>query len=301
MSEPGVCEALEDYLEYLSLEKSLAARTIAAYRGDLEDFAAWTAGMGADPASAGERLLSAYTAHLSSLGLGPRSIGRKMSSLRGFFSYLAGEGQRPDNPMEGRAMPKLPSKLPDVLSPSDAAALVEAFGGDTPLSTRNRSMLETAYGCGLRESELIMLTLDRVSLAEGWVRPLGKGGRERFVPLGGSARKWLGDYLAGARDALLGACRSRVLYLGRGGRPLSRMAVWKIVRQAALLAGITARVHPHTLRHSFATHLLEGGADLRVVQELLGHADIRTTGIYTDIDRTWLAQVVRTCHPRSGL
>jgi integrase/recombinase XerD len=223
-----------------------------------------------------------------------------MSALRGFFTYLTGEGQRADNPMERAVMPKLPSTLPDVLSPSDAAALVEAFDDSTPLSTRNRSMLETAYGCGLRESELITLTLERASLAEGWVRPLGKGGRERFVPLGSSAREWLGRYLAGARDSLLGTCRSRVLYLGRGGRPLSRMAVWKIVRQAALLAGISARVHPHTLRHSFATHLLEGGADLRVVQELLGHADIRTTGIYTDIDRTWLAQVVRTCHPRSG-
>ena len=292
-------DTIRDYLDYAALEKSLSRATISAYSTDLASAAEWFADRGTGLPDADARSIAEFAASLGGSGLSPSSVRRKLSVLRGYFDYLASEGLRADNPVEGTASVKIPDRLPDVLSPVAAAALVEAFDGATAVSTRNRAMLELAYGCGLRESEVTGLTTDRLSLEESTVRPLGKGGRERLLPLGGPAVSWLSRYMGAPRLELLRGRPSRFVFVGRGGRPLSRMSFWNMVKKAALTAGLPATVHPHTLRHSFATHLLEGGADLRVVQELLGHADIRTTQIYTDIDRTWLVEVMKTCHPRA--
>ncbi len=292
-------ELARDYLDFIALERSLSRATVAAYRSDLEEAGAWSAGRGSVLQDCSEGDLASFSAALSSRGLAPRTVRRKLSVLRGFFSYLESEGLGGRGRVSSVASPKVPRDLPDVLTARDCALLMEAWDGEGALSLRNRAMLELGYGCGLRESEIVSLTVDRVSIEEAWVRPLGKGSRERVLPMGGPARRWTERYMLEARPLLLGHRTSRTLFLSRSGRPLSRMSVWEIVRQAALRAGLASRVHPHTLRHSFATHLLEGGADLRVVQELLGHADIRTTEIYTNIDRTWLTEVVRTCHPRS--
>lgn len=293
-------DTIRDYLDFSALEKSLSRATVAAYRSDLEEAHRWFGRTGSRLAGADAGSIAAYATALGEAGLSPVSIRRKISVLRGFFRYLEAEGLGKGNPAGELPPARVPDRLPDVLSPKAAAALVEAFDGSTAVSARNRAMLELAYGSGLRESEITGLTTDRISLEDAWVRPEGKGGRERLVPLGGAAVRWLGRFIAGPRLELLGGRSSRFVFPGRGGRPLSRMSFWNIVRRAAILSGAPLSTHPHTLRHSFATHLLEGGADLRVVQELLGHADIRTTEIYTDIDRTWLVEVMRTCHPRSG-
>ncbi len=292
-------EAVFGYLDYAALEKSLSPRTLDAYRLDLEQAAVWFEKAGTSISSAGRDEIAGYMRHLSASGLSARSIRRKLSSLRGFYGFLEGEGLRADDPSGLLRPPRTRTVLPGTLSPAEAAALVEAYGSETPLSTRNRALLEIAYGCGLRESELVDLTLDRLHLDERYLRPLGKGGRERVVPMGGPAAGWTRLYLEEARPRLAGTRVFRNVFLSARGRPLSRMTVWTIVSGAAARAGIRTGVHPHSLRHSFATHLLEGGADLRVVQELLGHADIRTTEIYTNIDRTHLGEVMRRCHPRA--
>lgn len=293
-------ETIRDFLDFSALEKSLSRATVSAYSSDLSAASGWFLERGLDPVHADSAAITGFAASLGSSGMAPASVRRKLSVLRRYYAYLESEGLRSDNPVDKAPRVKVADRLPDVLSPADAAALVEAFDGSGAVSSRNRAMLELAYGCGLRESELVGLTMDRVSLEECWIRPLGKGGKERLLPMGGPAASRLGRYLEGPRLELLAGRASRFVFVGRSGRPLSRMSFWNIVRQAALMAGVSTATHPHTLRHSFATHLLEGGADLRVVQELLGHADIRTTEIYTDIDRTWLSEVVRTCHPRSG-
>jgi integrase/recombinase XerD len=293
-------EAIYGFLDRVALEQSLSQATVEAYRNDLEQASRWFESAPRALHEASREDLVAYLGRLASLGLAPRSIRRKLSSIRCFFRHLAREGARSDDPAGMLRPPRMRSSLPSTLTVEECTSLVEAFDGTDNLSTRNRALLEMAYGCGLRESEITDLTLDRLILADGWIRPVGKGGRERLVPLGGPASRWLLLYLDGSRPGLLGGRSSRSVFLSYRGRPLTRMTVWDIVKQAALKAGLAGRVHPHILRHSFATHLLEGGADLRVVQELLGHADIRTTEIYTNIDRTYLSEVVRSFHPRSG-
>lgn len=292
-------EAVFSYLDYTALEKSLSPRTLGAYRLDLEQAARWFEKAGSSISGAGREEIAGYMRYLSASGLSPRSIRRKLSSLRGFYRFLEGEGLRADDPSGLLRPPRTRTVLPGTLTPAEAGALVEAYGDETPLATRNRALLEIAYGCGLRESELVDLTLDRLHLDDRYLRPLGKGGRERVVPMGGPAVRWTRLYLDEARPRLAGARMTRNVFVSVRGRPLSRMTVWTVVAGAAAKAGLRNRVHPHSLRHSFATHLLEGGADLRVVQELLGHADIRTTEIYTNIDRTHLGEVMRRCHPRA--
>jgi integrase/recombinase XerD len=287
------------FLDSMALERSLSPRTVDAYGRDLEEASGWFLAIGKALASANREDLASYGEHLAGKGLAVRSVRRKLSSLRAFFRFLARDGQRADDPSAFLRPPRGRPALPETLTVEQAVALVEAWSGDDRISLRNRALMELAYGCGLRESELIDLTADRVNLEEGYVRPVGKGGKERIVPLGGPARRALTAYVELGRPRLVGRKSFRNLFLSYRGRPLSRMSVWQIVSESADRAGLSGRIHPHLLRHSFATHLLEGGADLRVVQELLGHADIRTTEIYTNIDRTHLSEVVRTCHPRS--
>jgi len=244
--------------------------------------------------------LSEWVTGLSLSGLAPRTVRRKISSVKALFRYMLEEGELSEDPCRHLRGPKPGLDLPDHLTVSEAEKLLEAEPGDGPLGLRNRALLELGYGSGLRESELTDLTVDRLDMEEGFVRPLGKGSRERIVPMGEPCMGWMGRYLSEGRPRLARKGSGRTVFLSKSGRRLSRMTIWSVVRRAALRAGVSGRVHPHTLRHSFATHLLAGGADLRVVQELLGHSDIRTTEIYTSVDRTRLSEVVARCHPRGN-
>jgi len=294
-------DSCDAFLEVATLERKLSDATLAAYAADLGSACSWfeEGGRGRLAGSCAADLAE-YASWLSRSGFSPLSVRRRISTLRSFFRFLQREGLRPDNPAETLHPPAMPLRLPHAIGVEDAARLVEAWTGDTVLSVRNRALMELAYGAGLRESELAGMTVGRVHLEEALVRPLGKGSRERLVPIGGPAVRWLATYIDTARPSLLRGGGSPVLFLSYRGNPLTRMSIWDIVRGAAVTAGLQDSVHPHTLRHSFATHLLQGGADLRVVQELLGHADIRTTEIYTGVDRTFLRGVVERCHPRSG-
>lgn len=293
-------ESLDSYLEYSALEKKLASRTIKAYNNDLRCFNTWLNVNGIMLSEAAAADIAEYMAFLSSSGFSPVSITRKLSSIRGFFRFMQSSGQRIDNPTELLHSPRQPARLPHAVSVETVAALIDVWEGDSPVSIRNRALLELAYGAGLRESELTGMTVSRIYLEDALVRPFGKGSRERLVPIGGTAVRWLSLYIDTARPLLAHGKSTPVLFLTYRGNPLSRMTVWNIVRRSAEMAGIKEHIHPHILRHSFATHLLRGGADLRVVQELLGHADIKTTEIYTSVDVTYLRGIVDRYHPRSG-
>jgi integrase/recombinase XerD len=294
-------ESCDSFLEYAALERKLSDSTLSAYACDLASVSSWMEERGYSPlAQSDTGQLAEYAAWLSFRGYSALSVRRRLSTLRGFFRFLQNEGLRRDNPAETLHPPRMPLRLPHAVSVEAAQKLVEAWTGDTVLSLRNRALMELAYGAGLRESELIGMTVGRVHLEEALVRPLGKGSKERLVPIGGLAVRWLATYIDQARPFLLRGRASPFLFLSYRGNPLTRMTVWDIVREAAVKAGLGDSIHPHTLRHSFATHLLQGGADLRVVQELLGHADIRTTEIYTGVDRTYLQGVMERCHPRSA-
>jgi len=292
-------ESLDSYLEYSALEKKLASRTISAYSNDLRRFNSWLTVNGITLTEATAADITEYMAFLSSTGFSAVSIIRKLSTIRGFFRFIQSSGQRNDNPAELLHSPRQPLRLPHAVSIETVAVLIDVWKGDSPISTRNRALLELAYGAGLRESELTGITVSRIYLEEALVRPIGKGSRERLVPLGGAAVRWLSLYIDTARPLLAKGRSTPVLFLTYRGNPLSRMTVWNIVRRSAELAGVKEHIHPHILRHSFATHLLRGGADLRVVQELLGHADIKTTEIYTSVDKTYLRGIVDRYHPRS--
>ena len=294
-------ETCDGFLEYASLELKLSDNTLSAYACDLASVSSWMEERGYGSLGRCDTgQLAEYAAWLSHCGYSALSVRRRLSTLRGYYRFLQGEGCREDNPAEALHPPRMPLRLPHAVSVDAVTRLVEAWTGDTVLSVRNRALMELAYGAGLRESELTGMTVGRVHLEEALVRPLGKGSRERLVPIGGMAVRWLSSYIDHARPQLLQGRTSPVLFLSYRGNPLTRMTVWDIVREAAIAAGIGDSIHPHTLRHSFATHLLQGGADLRVVQELLGHADIRTTEIYTSLDRTYLRGVIEKCHPRSA-
>lgn len=292
-------DTFDAYLEYTALEKKLAASTVAAYQRDLVNFGEWLSVASTSAVDAAPSDIAEYVSFLSSSGYSAASVRRMLSTVRGYFRFLQVSGLREDNPAELIPSPRKSLKLPHAISVEKVKELIESWNGDSPLSIRNRALLELAYGAGLRESELTGMTVARLHLDQAMVRPLGKGSRERLVPIGGQAVRWLSEYLDRARPFLAGGSSTPVLFLTYRGNPLSRMTVWNIVRRSAEMAGLKEDIHPHTLRHSFATHLLQGGADLRVVQELLGHSDIRTTEIYTSVDRTWLRSVMDRYHPRS--
>lgn len=288
------CELIDSFLTHSVLVRSFSANTVEAYSRDLSQAAEFITDLcGADSAS-----ISQWLYHLSRQGRSPATIARKLSSLRAFFSFLLETGRIQSNPAAGLRPPAATHRMPHALSVSAVFRLIEVWNGESPLSGRNRALMELAYGSGLREGELVSLTVDRINLTDRWVRPLGKGSRERMVPLGEVSAGWLGSYLDLWRGKLASSGSGRTVFLTRNGNPLSRMTVWNIVRASADKAGLGKEIHPHSLRHSFATHLLEGGADLRVVQELLGHSDIRTTEIYTSVSRRMLSKAVEKYHPR---
>jgi len=303
VAEPSSLEAgIERFLDHLRLERGLAENTLLAYGRDLRRFRRFLQAGAADRISAvGSAAVTGFVRHLEAEGLKPRSRARALVAVRRLFAFAVAEGWCGDDPCEGVANPRLPAKLPRTLRPDETAALIDATDPDSPLGVRDRAMLELLYGGGLRVSELVGLPLSAVDRRAGWLRVVGKGGRERVVPVGEPALRALDDYLEAGRPALLAgrADRHYALFVTRRGRGMTRQNFFALLRKLARKAGIPSeRVSPHVLRHAFATDLLEGGADLRAIQSMLGHADLATTQIYTHVSRARLRDTVERHHPR---
>ncbi len=290
-------ELIERFCEALWAEDGLADPTLAAYHSDLLGVARMLAPMQTT-------LLQAQTPDLALVlagrrALAARSLARLHSAIRRFYRWAARERLRPDNPSEGLARPKIGRGLPKSLSEDEVERLLQAPDPGTARGLRDRTMLELMYAAGLRVSELVALELPRLSLESGVLRILGKGNRERLVPVGEEALVWLSRYLRSARSDLLDGVRSEVVFPARAGRAMTRQNFWHIIKRYATVAGIDPDISPHTLRHAFATHLLNHGADLRVVQLLLGHSDLSTTQIYTHVASARLEQLHAQHHPRA--
>jgi integrase/recombinase XerD len=291
---------IERFHDHLAVEKGASPRTNEAYIRDVTRFATFCLTKGAKtPESASAKILREYVYHLKDLGLSPASIRRNVSAVRSYFRFMLAEGELVRDPSEKLEAPKRWRTLPEVLTVAETEKLLLAPSLDEPLAFRDRAMLELAYGAGLRVSEWISLSIRDVMMDDHLVRVFGKGSKERLVPIGRKAIGAVAIYLRELRPKLERGQGKGVLFLNARGEPLSRMGAWKILRKYVDIAGITKSVSPHTLRHSFATHLLEGGADFRAVQEMLGHADISTTQIYTHVDREFLRSVHRQYHPRA--
>lgn len=290
---------LERFLDALWLERGLTANTLAAYRSDLEHFGAWLDAQGEGLASASRATLLEYLQLRSLAGARPRSSARLLSSLRRFYRYLVRERVRDDDPSARIDSPKLGRPLPKSLSEEEVEALLDAPNVESLLGLRDRAMLEVLYATGLRVSELVGLAITQVNLQQGLVRVMGKGRKERLVPLGEEALDWLERYLRQARPLLLVVQQpTEALFPSRLGTAMTRQAFWQLIKRHALQAGINKPLSPHTLRHAFATHLLNHGADLRVVQLLLGHSSLSTTQIYTHVARERLKALHARHHPR---
>jgi integrase/recombinase XerD len=292
--------ALDEFCDALWLEDGLARNSIDSYRRDLEQLAGWLAQppRDTDLASASRVDLLEYLAHRVRIGARASSSGRLLSAMKRFYRFLLARGRIPVDPTLEIESPRQVRALPHSLSEREVEALLEAPDVDDPVGLRDRAMLETLYATGLRVTELVSLTLPQVSREMGVVRVVGKGSKERLVPLGEEALAWIGRYLAQSRGAILGARQSPVLFVSSRGDALTRQAFWYRIKLHGRAAGIAQTISPHVLRHAFATHLVNHGADLRVVQLLLGHADISTTQIYTHVARERLKDVHRKHHPR---
>jgi len=300
-AEPAEADlaAIDSFCDILWLEDGLARASLASYRSDLLQLAVWLAETRRGSlCDLDEATLLAFVATLSQ-SLRASSQARYLSTLRRFYRHQLARGLRPDDPTLRIAMPAKPSRLPKVVSEAQVEALLAAPRSETALGQRDRAMLETLYATGLRVSELVGLRLHEVSLDMGVLRVFGKGGKERLVPLGEEAVDWLRGYLADGRRALLDGRQSDDIFVTARAAAMTRQAFWQLIKRYAVVAGIDpARLSPHVLRHAFATHLINHGADLRVVQLLLGHADISTTQIYTHVARERLKQLHAQHHPR---
>ena len=294
-----LAQALDEYLSYLAVERGSSANTVSSYGRDLARYVGWLAERGVrDPEDVTRRLVEEHVAELVECGLAPASVERALSAIKGMHRFMVADEICSAFPTSDMPLPSKPERLPDVISVEDAARLLDQPFPQTPAGLRDRAVLEVLYGCGLRASELVGLDLRAVLLDEGLLRVFGKGEKERVVPVLGTAADALGAYLDRGRGALVGRRPTDAVFLNvRGGR-ISRQSVHAIVEKYGRVVGIKG-LHPHTLRHSFATHLLEGGADLRVVQELLGHANIATTQLYTHVDRSHVRRVYLAAHPRA--
>jgi integrase/recombinase XerD len=290
---------LEEFRDHLALESGSSKHTVESYGRDLRRLAEFLAGRGVERPEGGTRkLLRDFVFELKDLQLSAATIRRTVSAVRTYYRFLAGEGDLKEDPSDRLETPRRARKLPDTLNAAECQRLVESPGAEEPLGWRDRALLELAYGAGLRVSELVGLTLTDIWPDDQVVRVFGKGGKERLVPIGRQVIGAVSIYTHELRSRLDRGKTKQRLLLNVRGQPLSRVGAWGIVKKGAVRAGITKRVTPHTLRHSFATHLLEGGADLRAVQEMLGHADLATTQIYTHVDREYLRSVHRQFHPR---
>ena len=314
VDQPAIDPAIEDYLSFLRVERGAADATLRAYRGDLGDFAA-SRGTGRDWSrgpEAATRYLAARTrrGQPNDPGLAPTSLRRRAAAIRGFYRFAYGEGLIRVDVAAQLDLPRMPRLLPETLTVAETARLLEAAGGDDPAEPahgrrlRDRALLELLYAAGLRVSEALGLDREDLSIDGGFVRVVGKGDRERLVPVGEIALDRLRLWIDGPRavllsDAHVAPMRGGPVFLGDRGRRLGRSAAWVTVKAVARAAGLGDRISPHTLRHSFATHLLEGGADLRIVQELLGHASISTTQLYTHLTGERIREVYARAHPRA--
>ena len=292
-------QALAEYLGYLSVERGSSSNTIGSYGRDLRRYLGWLGERGVtDPEAVTRELVEAHVADLMDVGLAPASVERAVSAIKGFHRFMVSDEICHAYPTSDLPLPAKPARLPDVISVEDASRLLDQPFPQTPAGLRDHAILEVLYGCGLRASELCGLDQRAALLDEGLLRVFGKGEKERVVPVLGAADEALRAYLDRGRGALVGRRPTAAVFLNvRGGR-LSRQSVHAIVERYGRTVGLTG-LHPHTLRHSFATHLLEGGADLRVVQELLGHANIATTQLYTHVDRSHIRRVYLAAHPRA--
>lgn len=301
---------LNDFLNHLSLERSLSPNTVESYKIDLKRYIEFlTKEKISSPEEIKEDHISQLIGVLSGMGLRATSIARNLSAIKSFHKFLVREGYTESEPASAIESPKLWRKLPVVLNQHEMERLLDQSmenayskkGKTLPLHLRDKAILEFLYATGVRISELIGIKRKNLLLEVGLVRVMGKGQKERVVPIGDKAIEAVEKYLSDLRPHLAHQNSQDVLFLNRRGGPFSRMGVWKILRKYVNRVGIKKRVTPHTMRHSFATHLLEGGADLRAVQEMLGHADISTTQIYTHLDREYLKEVHRTFHPREKM
>ena len=299
--------AVEAYLRHVGIERGLSRNTVSAYRRDLGEYATWLSGRGIqDVGAIGSREVDDYGRHLVTRGesdaarkLGAASVARMLSTVRGLHRFLLDEGEVHEDAARDVRPPKLPSRLPKALSIAQVESLLAATDGDDPARMRDKALLELLYATGARVSEAVDLNVDDI-VDRDVIRLTGKGSKQRIVPLGRYARQAVDDYLVRVRP--LYSARGRAtpaLFLGARGARLSRQSAWLVIRAAAQRAQLTASISPHTLRHSFATHLLEGGADVRVVQELLGHSSVATTQIYTLVTADTLRDMYTTAHPRA--
>ena len=300
MSTSGLDQAIDGYLDHVATERGLARKTVEAYARDLGAFGRFLVTRRVRATAAiGAAEVRAHLVALADRGLSARSRARALAAIRGFLRFLAQHGSVRGDPLRDLQVRRPPARLPGALAPGEVTALLAQPAERERRGLRDRALLELLYACGLRVSEAVALRGAQLDLGAGFVTVLGKGGKERVVPLGRPARAALEAYLTRERPRLLRGRPSPFVFLGPGGRPLTRQAVWKLVRRRALAAGVPRRVSPHTLRHTFATHLLGGGADLRIVQTLLGHADIGTTQVYTHVAPARLREVHRRHHPRA--
>jgi len=298
---PPLTRDITQFTHYLRLERGLAETTIVAYEHDIRQFARFLADrtLTAFP-QATLALAREFFVTLADVGIGTTSRARYLSSLKHLYRYLVAAGRATADITEAMELPRAKRHLPDALTVDEMQRLLDVIDLSSPNGIRNRAMLETMYACGLRVSEAATLRQRDILAEMEIVRVFGKGSKERIVPIGLSALEWIRRYQAEARGSLVKMGETDdILFLNYRGKPLSRMGIWKIINEAATSAGIEKHVHPHMFRHSFATHLIEGGADLRAVQEMLGHADIATTQIYTHIDRAYIKEVHTLFHPRS--
>ena len=293
-------EILDPFLNYLAVEKGLARNTLDSYSRDLNTYLDFLEGEGiASFAGTSKITAMAFIQHLHKRGLAQRSITRALVAVRGLYRYLAQEGHLENNPLEDMELPRLIPSLPYVLTVQDVEQLLAQPDDETTLGIRDGAMLELLYATGMRVSELCDLPTGGLNLEVGFVTVRGKGGKERIVPIGEAAMERAKIYLDKARPAILKGRESPYLFVNNRGGKLSRQGFWKILRAYALKAGITKHITPHTLRHSFATHLLERGADLRFIQAMLGHVDISTTQVYTHVNQEYLKKLHRQYHPRA--
>lgn len=299
----GLERGLTEYLDYLRVEKGSSRNTVAAYGRDCRSWVAWLGERGVtEPGQVTHDLVERYAAHLHDEGRAASSVERAVSAIKGLHKFLYLDGEAATLPTSDIKLPKKPDRLPQSLPVEAVFALLDQPFDDTPQGARDHAILEVLYGCGLRVSELTGLDLDACYLDEGFVRIYGKGSKERLVPLVGTALRTLSDYIACVRPSLHAARDlvqdPRAVFLNARGGRITRQAVHHIVERAGMAVGIPG-LHPHTLRHAFATHMLSGGADLRVLQEILGHADIATTQIYTHVDREHVREEYFAAHPRA--
>ena len=296
---PDDAALVEEYLHFLAVERGASLNTLEAYSRDIGRFLEFAGASGVpSPLAVNPEHVTAYLGALRGQGLSPASVNRKLAAIRGFYRYLLREARVEENPLARVETARTWMRLPGALSRDEMESLLAQPAEASPSGIRDRAILELLYATGIRVSEIATLTLNRLNRQMGFLVAVGKGRKERIVPVGQSALGWLGRYIEQARPVFLKKKTSNALFLNRSGEGFTRQGLWKLIKKYAKMAGLERKVHPHTFRHSFATHLLEGGADLRSVQIMLGHADISTTQIYTHVTRERLKEVHKRFHPR---